>query len=103
MKGVQIIRDLSELISKEKRQNDPSQLIGRLDNYPDILSAYQCMEILNLGKNSVYKLIKNNIIPSFRMAGGRKYLIPKKGLADFIESMCYNDQSVSGSFSLCVQ
>ncbi len=41
-----------------------------LEEYPDILTPQEAMEILGIGKNLFYKLLRNGIIPAKRV--GRK-------------------------------
>lgn len=53
-----------------------------LDNYSDVLTANDVMGILHIGRNKVYELLHSKAIPSIRV--GKKYLIPKKFLIDFL-------------------
>ena len=50
-----------------------------IDDYPDILTPYEVMEILGLGKNSVYSLLSHGKIPGVRV--GHKWRITKQALA----------------------
>lgn len=59
-----------------------------LNNYPDIMSVSQLAEALNIGKNSAYNLLHNNMIGFKKI--GRKYLIPKSCVIDFIKSAQYS-------------
>jgi excisionase family DNA binding protein len=59
-----------------------------LNNYPDVLSVKDVSEILRIGKNSTYALLGNKAIASRRI--GKKYLIPKKCLLDFLNETRYN-------------
>ncbi len=54
------------------------------DKYPDVLSIEQVMQALGIGKNTVYKLIQNRKLCCIRI--GRKYIVPKIFLIDFIEA-----------------
>ena len=58
-----------------------------LENYSDIevLSVDDVCKILNIGKNTAYKMLKNNEIPCMKMK--RKYIIPKEGMKKFLESI----------------
>lgn len=58
-----------------------------LNNYDDILNVDEVCEILHLGKNKVYELLNKGDIKSRRI--GRKFLIPKVSLIDFINSVRY--------------
>lgn len=55
-------------------------------DYPDILSTANLQEILRLSKNSVLDLLQNKQIKHFRK--GKKYLIPKACVIDYIENAC---------------
>ncbi len=89
-------RNVSGYIRPARADNRESRL-ATLSNYPDVLTVPHVMELLHLGKSNVYRLIKDKTLPAFRMKGGRKYLIPKDGVAMFISNMCYTEDSVSGS------
>lgn len=60
-----------------------------LKSYPDVLSPSDIMEILKVGKNTTYFLLKNKKIQSIKI--GKQYKIPKvfllKYLLDNVE-MC---------------
>lgn len=58
-----------------------------LNDYPDIMTVSQVAEALRIGKNSAYLLVKNHEIGSKRL--GRKYLIPKACVIDYIQSAKY--------------
>ena len=53
-----------------------------LEEYKDILTVKELCEILKIGKNSAYKLLKNNDVKSTIICNA--YKIPKKYLIDFI-------------------
>ena len=44
-------------------------------DYPDVVTIDQLQKMLNIGRNSVYELLKNNVIKSVRV--GKRYIIPK--------------------------
>ena len=50
--------------------------------YPDLLTSEQVCDLLQIGKNKVYEILKNKTIPSVKY--GKKYLIPKKLLIEYI-------------------
>ncbi len=52
------------------------------DNYKDVLTVDETCTALKIGKNSLYKLLKIGAIKYIKV--GRKYLIPKVCLIDFI-------------------
>lgn len=44
-------------------------------DYPDVVTIDQLQKMLNIGRNSAYELLRNNIIKSVRV--GKHYIIPK--------------------------
>jgi excisionase family DNA binding protein len=58
-------------------------------DYQDIVSVEDIMRMLNLGKSSVYTLLRTNQIYHIRV--GKKYIIPKQAVVDFVNGVCYND------------
>lgn len=44
-------------------------------DYPDVVTIDQLQKMLNIGRNSAYELLRNNIIKSVRV--GKRYIIPK--------------------------
>ena len=63
--------------------------IMKLSEYPDVLTIYELMEILHIGKNNAYKLVKENKIHSHRI--GRCYRIPKSCVYDYLKSAQYGN------------
>ncbi len=51
-------------------------------NYKDVLTVKETCTALKIGKNSLYKLLKIGTIKYIKV--GRKYLIPKVYLIDYI-------------------
>ncbi|MBR4450309.1 MAG: helix-turn-helix domain-containing protein [Clostridia bacterium] len=54
--------------------------------YPDILTIEQLMEMLHIGRNSAYSMLKDGLIKTIKV--GKKYIIPKKSVIEFIETAC---------------
>ena len=52
-----------------------------LDKYPEVLELKEVREILRVGKNKMYEIIKE--IPNFRY--DRKYYVTKQDLIEYIE------------------
>jgi len=52
------------------------------NSYPDILSVKQLCEVLDIGKNTAYKLLQNGEIKSIKI--GKVYKIPKKEVEKYI-------------------
>lgn len=67
---------------------------NKIDDYPDLLTVAETMQILRLGRRSVYKLIQDGILPARKFAG--KYRIPKSNLKNIIgaidHEVCYNKE-----------
>jgi excisionase family DNA binding protein len=59
-----------------------------LENYKDVLEVREVSEVLRLGKNKTYKLIRSGQIPSIKL--GAKILVPKKKLLAMLDEVCYN-------------
>ena len=57
-----------------------------LREYDDILSPDDVMQVLKIGRNSLYSLLKSGEIPGIMLAG--KYRIPKKELIEYIHNTC---------------
>ena len=54
------------------------------DDYPDVLSLTQMCEIMQICRQSGYKLLKKGEIPYKKV--GRKYIISKKQLVTYVNS-----------------
>lgn len=54
----------------------------KLSNLPDVLTVEDLTQILGIGKNSAYNLVKSGRLKSVRV--GRKYLISKQALLQFL-------------------
>lgn len=61
------------------------------NDYPDVLTVKQLAKILNIGINNTYKLLQNGTIRSHRI--GKKYLIPKICVIDYLKSARYNEDT----------
>ena len=57
----------------------------KLDEYGDVLSPQDVHDILGIGYNKTYELLKTGAIKNFKIGRGRK--IPKRCLEDYIVSM----------------
>ncbi|MCL2213357.1 MAG: helix-turn-helix domain-containing protein [Oscillospiraceae bacterium] len=65
------------------------------ENYADIITINDLMTMLNIGKSTAYSLLQNNKIHHVKI--GRKYVIPKQSVVDFVAGLCYNeDRIISG-------
>ena len=52
------------------------------NSYPDVLSVKQLCEILNIGKNTAYRLLQSGEIKSIKI--GKVYKIPKKEVRRYL-------------------
>ena len=50
--------------------------------YPDVVTPEDVQNMLHLGRNSVYKLLKEEQIKTVKI--GKKYIIPKQSVIRFI-------------------
>ena len=49
----------------------------------DVLTAYEAMDYLGIGENSIYRLLKSGELGAFRI--GRTWKIPRKELDKYID------------------
>ncbi|MBO5007403.1 MAG: helix-turn-helix domain-containing protein [Clostridia bacterium] len=62
--------------------------IDIFSEYKDILNVSEVCQVLGIGKNTAYKMLKSGDIKSFLIAG--KYRIPKYYLIDYIKKSSCN-------------
>ena len=53
-----------------------------LNKYPDVLNVKQLCEVLDIGKNTAYKLLKSKEIKALRI--GTVYKIPKRAVIKYL-------------------
>ena len=58
---------------------------GIVNSYPDILSVKQLCELLEIGRNSAYKLLQRGEIKSVRI--GKLYRIEKSEVRKYAENI----------------
>jgi len=56
------------------------------ENYSDVVGVNELCNMLSIGKNTAYDLLRTNAIISLRI--GRRIKIPKKYVVDFCLSNC---------------
>lgn len=56
------------------------------DQYDEVLTVSQLMEVLGIGKNVAYQLLNSGQIQSFKI--GRVHRIPKKAVINYITNQC---------------
>lgn len=59
-----------------------------LENYGDVLTIIDVCDILNIGRNSAYKMLQDGEIPNKQVR--RKYIIPKQGVINYLTSISQN-------------
>lgn len=52
--------------------------------YSDIVTIDEVMKMLRLGKNTVYKLLKDDEIMNVKV--GARYIIPKQSVIEFVST-----------------
>ena len=55
---------------------------GVFDSYPDVVSVEEIQQMLRIGKNAVYTLLKDGEIKSIKV--GKRYIVPKKYVIEFL-------------------
>lgn len=58
------------------------------NQYPDVLTVKQLAEALGIGINKAYELVNERVIGSKKI--GRRIVVPRICLIDFMESARYN-------------
>lgn len=58
-----------------------------LNHYPDVLTVNQVAEILGIGRNAAYQLVRSHEIGSKRI--GKSIRVPKLCLVDYLTSARY--------------
>ena len=52
------------------------------NTYPDVVSIDEIQQMLRIGKNAVYELLKTEKLKSIKV--GKKYVVPKKYVIEFL-------------------
>ncbi len=52
------------------------------ETYPDVVSIDEIQQMLRIGKNAVYELLKTQKLKSIKV--GKRYIVPKKYVIDFL-------------------
>lgn len=72
------------LLSTARTSILSSEVLQMFEQYKDILTVDEVCKALTMGKNTIYKLLRDNTIKSIKV--GKKYFIPKIALIDFINA-----------------
>lgn len=75
-------QEFLELVESLDNPADYRGCVSMLESYSDVLTAEDLMVILHIGRSKVYELLRENTIPNLRI--GKKYIIPKQLLIDFL-------------------
>lgn len=70
----------ANIISKKHLRGD----LIMLNEYSEILTVEDVMEILNIGKNAAYDLFRNGEIKCFRLKN--RWKVPKRAVIDYINN-----------------
>lgn len=58
--------------------------VKKLKDYGDVLSVKDVQEILGIGRNAVYIMLKNGTLKTKKI--GTKYIIPKRSVQTYLNS-----------------
>lgn len=56
-----------------------------LEEYKDVLTVKEVMEIMRVGRNTVYEMLQSNEIPNKKVRN--KYIIPKIGVENYLRNI----------------
>lgn len=62
--------------------------------YPEVITIEQLQEMLLIGRNTAYQLLKTGSIKSVKTSKSGKYIILKKHVEEYLtnqNSLCYNE------------
>jgi excisionase family DNA binding protein len=54
-------------------------------SYPDVVTVKDLQEMLHIGRNAAYMLLRTGDIETVRI--GKRYIIPKKSVISFLEAV----------------
>lgn len=72
--------------------NEQVQREELFKDYPDVITIADLQSMLHIGRNAAYKLLQDKSIHSMRY--GRKYIIPKSSVTNFIMEGIENEVSL---------
>lgn len=83
------VEELPEMLGVSRfaayRSTDEDTDTNMFSEYPDVLTVDQLMEMLHIGRNAAYSLLKSGEIKTLRI--GRRYIIPRKSIVAYILSV----------------
>lgn len=56
----------------------------KIEDFGDVLTTDELLEIIPVGKTTLYKLLKSNVIKHLKV--GKKFIIPKQFVVDYLNS-----------------
>ena len=59
-------------------------LNNSFSNYPDVVTPKEIQDMLRIGRNAVYELLKSGEIKSLRI--GKKYIVPKSSVIKYLQT-----------------
>ena len=71
-----------DILYKRSSNSSERMWFSMLENYKDVLTVKEVLEVLPIGKNSLYRLLKEEKIKSFRPIN--KILVLKKDLIEYL-------------------
>ena len=87
-KGTRALSEQKMIRAMKRKNSSRSQewsWFSMLDNYPDVLSFRQVMEITHVGRNLLLRLLNSGEIPAFKM--GKLWKVYKQNLIQYM-SQC---------------
>ena len=54
------------------------------ENYPDVVSIEELQDMLHIGRNAAYDIVKEGKIKTIRI--GKRYINPKTSVINFLET-----------------
>ncbi len=57
-----------------------------LENYPDVLTSRDIMEILSIDKSLLYELLQSRQIPAYRI-GNKKWRVNKDSFIEYLKRL----------------
>ncbi len=71
---------------KEKKEVLPVTDETLFAEYPDVVEVEDLQKMLRLGRNAVYRILKEGKIKTIKI--GKRYIVPKRSVIEFLETAC---------------
>lgn len=69
----------------QSENNSSTNICTMFQDYRDVVTIGEVQQMLRIGRNAVYTLLKEQKIKNVRI--GKKYIIPKKSVINFLNSI----------------